>query len=84
MDFSRPNKPQTFFHFEKTLKTYFEARIDIHFAMVFGSFAKDKNHPFSDLDIGIHLKEDLSLLELGSMIEDLERFTNSKVDFALF
>lgn len=80
MDFSLPKQPHTFSHYEKSLKIYFDARLDIHFAIIFGSYAKEKNHPFSDLDIGVHLKEELSLLDLGSMIEDLESTTNGKID----
>ena len=83
MDFFSQNKSQPFSNFEELLKKYFEARMDIHFAIVFGSYANNKNRPFSDLDIGIHTNEDLSLLQIGSIIDDLERLTNIKTDLLI-
>ena len=80
MENSIPNNNPKFSNFEEKLKSYFEARKDIDFAIVFGSYAIEKNRPFSDLDIGIHTKLDLSLLQIGSTIYDLESITNIKID----
>ena len=80
MENSIPNNNPKFSNFEEKLKSYFEARKDIDFAIVFGSYAIEKNRPFSDLDIGIHTKLDLSLLQIGSTIDDLESITNIKID----
>ena len=80
MENSIPNNNSKISNFEEKLKSYFEARKDIDFAIVFGSYANKKNRPFSDLDIGIHTKVDISLLQIGSTIDDLESITNIKID----
>jgi predicted nucleotidyltransferase len=69
--------------FEESLKKYFESRQDINFALVFGSYASGKNHSFSDLDIGVHCKVELDIIEIGNMIGDLESITNIKIDLLI-
>jgi predicted nucleotidyltransferase len=80
MENSIPNNNSKFSNFEEKLKSYFEARKDIDFAIVFGSYANEKNRPFSDLDIGIHQSQNLSLLQIGNTIYDLKSITNIKID----
>jgi predicted nucleotidyltransferase len=78
-----PSNNQNLPRFEENLKKYFESRQDINFALVFGSYANSKNHSFSDLDIGVHCKVELDILDIGNMIGDLESITNIKVDLLI-
>jgi len=78
-----PSNNQNLPRFEENLKKYFESRQDINFALVFGSYANGKNHSFSDLDIGVHCKVELDILEIGNMIGDLESITNIKIDLLI-
>lgn len=47
----------------KELKRYFEDHPSVIAVYLFGSFAKNKQRPHSDLDIGILFKEELGLYE---------------------
>ena len=78
-----PSNNQNLPKFEENLKKYFERRQDINFSLVFGSYANGKNHSFSDLDIGVHCKVELDILEIGNMIGDLESITNIKIDLLI-
>jgi len=56
---------------------YLKSRKDVHFAYLFGSLAKGRPFPLSDVDIAVYLSEDTNVLEkkmeiLGKMIELLE------------
>jgi predicted nucleotidyltransferase len=78
-----PSNNQNLPRFEENLKKYFESRQDINFSLVFGSYANNKNHSFSDLDIGVHCDVELDILEIGNMIGDLESITNIKIDLLI-
>ena len=57
--------------------TYLRSRGDVRFAYLFGSLARGKPMPLSDVDIAVYLSEDTNVLEkkmeiLGKMIELLE------------
>ncbi len=47
---------------------------------VFGSYARNENTKDSDLDILIHLKKSISLLELVKIQRELSDITGIKVD----
>jgi predicted nucleotidyltransferase len=60
----------------KALK-YLQARPDIIFAYLFGSFGKGKHFPLSDVDIAVYLKEPSDIQEkkmeiLGALIDILQ------------
>ena len=55
----------------------------IDFAILFGSHAKDKSNPMSDVDIGIFTTKDISLLELGDLTAMIESIMNRKVDIVV-
>ena len=78
-----PSNNQNLSIIEEYLRKYFESRQDINFSLVFGSYANNKNHSFSDLDIGVHCKVELDILEIGNMIGDLEIITNIKIDLLI-
>lgn len=52
----------------------------VKFALLFGSYARGKAFPFSDLDIAILFDEEPELLELGKMTATLEKETGLEVD----
>lgn len=58
-------------------QAYLKSREDVLFAYIFGSLARGKISPLSDLDISVYLKEDADFVEkkmetLGKLIELLE------------
>ena len=55
----------------------------IDFALLFGSFANGRAGPLSDIDVAIHTREKIDLLEQGRMIAALEEATGRKVDLIL-
>ncbi len=67
----------------KKLKRFFKNCEFIDFAFVFGSYAKDKVLPMSDLDIAIHTSKELELLEIGRIIAELEKLTQKEVDLVI-
>ena len=56
---------------------------NITFALVFGSTATGKGNRFSDVDIGIHTQEELSLPELGKIVAGLEKIVKKEVDLVV-
>lgn len=66
------------------IQKYFNANPDIEFALLFGSHASKRNSGFSDLDIGIYLKNsDYDLLKIGRLITDLNSITNKRIDLQI-
>ena len=54
---------------------------DIIFALIFGSFSDGTYSKFSDIDIGVYLKNnDYDLLETGGLIYKIENSIDRKVD----
>lgn len=58
-------------------EVYLKTRLDIHFAYLFGSLAKGKPLPLSDIDIAVYLSESSDVLEkkleiVGELIAILE------------
>ena len=52
-------------------------------ALLFGSYAKGKQHAMSDIDIAIQTKEELDLLTLGEIISAVEGAAKRKVDIVV-
>ncbi|NPA91069.1 MAG: nucleotidyltransferase domain-containing protein [Chloroflexi bacterium] len=52
----------------------------INFAVLFGSAAAGRLLPMSDVDVGIHVRREISLDELGALIVHLERVVGRDVD----
>jgi len=55
----------------------------IEFAILFGSLAEGSDTPLSDVDVGIYVSKDLSLLEHGKLTAELERITGREVDIVI-
>ena len=65
------------------LKPYFEKLEFIDFSLIFGSFALGKNHDISDLDIAVHTEKDLSLIEIGGIVSDIEMASGINTDLII-
>jgi uncharacterized protein YutE (UPF0331/DUF86 family)/predicted nucleotidyltransferase len=75
------------------LKSYFSARDDVAFALLFGSRAKGRPRGDSDWDIAVYLKGDTGSLDLedpgrdfpseGRIWNDLERIAGAAVDLVV-
>jgi len=55
----------------------------IQTALLFGSYAKGTTHSMSDIDIAIETSRELNLLELGSIVSEIETLYNQKVDLVI-
>lgn len=55
----------------------------IDFALLFGSYAENRAHNLSDVDIGIFTNKDISLLEIGFLTANLESILKIKVDLMI-
>ena len=55
----------------------------IDFALLFGSYANGTHKALSDIDIGIHTRRAVPLLEQGRIISDLEDALERKIDLVL-
>lgn len=67
----------------ENLKKFFENLDFIDFALVFGSYAKEKVLPISDLDVAIHTSKELEFLEIGNLISEMEKITKKEVDLVI-
>ena len=56
---------------------------NITFALVFGSCAKARQHPRSDLDIAVFFKHPPRGLELLDLIHELSEYTRTEVDLVV-
>jgi len=52
----------------------------IDFALLFGSSANGKRHPMSDIDIAVHLRKPMNLLEEGALLAELESAASRPID----
>lgn len=50
---------------EQIIRNYFSQQADIEFALLFGSFAKGRITPMSDIDVGIYFRGLRGTLELA-------------------
>ncbi|MHB2153644.1 type VII toxin-antitoxin system MntA family adenylyltransferase antitoxin [Calditrichota bacterium GD2] len=55
----------------------------IDFAIVFGSVARNKANQLSDLDIGIHVGQNIDLMARGKIIADIEEIVKRNVDLVI-
>lgn len=53
------------------------------FAMLFGSFAEQRETNISDLDIGIYTSRDIDLLEIGTLVNCIEKIVKTRVDIVV-
>ena len=53
------------------------------FALLFGSYAKDRATAISDIDVGIYTDSNKDLLTIGLLINRLERICQKKIDIVL-
>jgi predicted nucleotidyltransferase len=53
------------------LHSYFSTRDDVLLVLLFGSFGTGQQHPLSDIDIAVLLKNDIPLMEELKMAADL-------------
>jgi len=53
---------------------------NILFAYLFGSQVKNKTRFGSDLDIAIYFEREAQLLEIGTLVNELEKAVNCKID----
>ncbi|RKY01129.1 nucleotidyltransferase domain-containing protein [Candidatus Poribacteria bacterium] len=60
-----------------------EAKDFIEFALIFGSFAKGRETPLSDVDVGVYLSRPVDLLTLGQLATELEKITGRTVDLLI-
>ncbi|BAF70683.1 type VII toxin-antitoxin system MntA family adenylyltransferase antitoxin [Nitratiruptor sp. SB155-2] len=67
---------------KEKLKNYF-CQKEIDFALLFGSFAKNKAHHLSDVDIGAYFLKEPDILDIGEMVLDLEEITGKRVDLVV-
>jgi len=65
---------------QKRLASVLSNQRNILFACLFGSTAKDKVRYGSDIDIAIYFDKNPTILELGELVNNLEKVTESKVD----
>lgn len=66
-----------------TIQSLLEETYSISQLLIFGSFAKNRVHNLSDLDVGIFTTKELDLLELGMLVSDLEKATEQKIDLVV-
>lgn len=69
---------------ESTIKEYFSINKDIDCVYLFGSFAKHKENDFSDIDLAVLFKKDISA-ELHTdkcliIMNDLSRLLDNNID----
>jgi len=69
--------------YRKRLQALLETHDFIDFALLFGSFANGKHKALSDIDIGIHTRDPISLLQQGMLIADLEDALERKTDLVI-
>lgn len=65
---------------EKQLESWLSIQPAIHFAILFGSFAKQTGTPTSDIDIAIELDEPLSVELKLDFLKSLGEKTDRKID----
>lgn len=56
---------------EKELREYFVQQDDIELAILFGSTAKNRTTPMSDIDVGVYFKNEEDKLKLGERQIDI-------------
>jgi predicted nucleotidyltransferase len=67
----------------KKITKFLENKDFIIFALLFGSFSSGKYTDMSDIDLGIYLVKDISIIEYGDLVSQLESFTEKKIDLVI-
>ena len=67
-------------HFHQIIRETLQPIASIEFALLFGSVAQGTQTALSDLDVGVHFKEEVSLLQIGAIISALESKLRKDVD----
>jgi len=64
------------------LKVYFVSQesVEYDFVLLFGSYSSGKTDFYSDVDIAIHMPADISLVQTGTIISDLENLLDRRID----
>lgn len=52
-------------------------------ALLFGSFAAEKATDISDVDLGIYVERDISILEYGDLVSQLQSLIGRRVDLII-
>ena len=67
----------------KKVEGFLSSKDFIVFALLFGSFAEGKAMDTSDVDLGIYVERDISILEYGDLISQLQSLTGRRVDLII-
>jgi predicted nucleotidyltransferase len=65
---------------EKAIQRWITDQPEIHFAILFGSFAKKNTHPNSDIDLAIELDQPITSDIKLSLLQSLGEITNKTID----
>lgn len=68
-------------HVEDLLDSWLSAQTSIHFAILFGSFAKQENRADSDIDLAVELDEPLTAENKLILLQSLSELTDRRIDF---
>jgi len=67
----------------KKVEEFLYSKDYIVLALLFGSFASGKALDISDVDLGIYVESDISILEYGDLVSQLQSLTGRKVDLII-
>lgn len=65
---------------EQQINQWLSKHASIHFAILFGSFAKQTNTPESDIDIAIELNEPLTAETKLTLLQTFSELSNRRID----
>lgn len=65
------------------LKTYFEAQPQVRMAFLFGSWAKARARPDSDIDVAVYLEPGYTKQDISRIWGDLEDLSEKNVDLII-
>ncbi|PMP68649.1 MAG: hypothetical protein C0189_00775 [Caldisericum exile] len=67
----------------KKVEEFLSSKDFIVFALFFGSFARGLANDISDVDIGIYVERDISILEYGNFVSQLQSLTGKRRDLII-
>ncbi|MGC8979653.1 nucleotidyltransferase domain-containing protein, partial [Caldisericum sp.] len=67
----------------KKVEEFLSSKDFIVFALFFGSFARGLAKDISDVDIGIYVERDISILEYGNFVSQLQSLTGKRRDLII-
>ncbi|MGC8691217.1 MAG: nucleotidyltransferase domain-containing protein [Caldisericum sp.] len=67
----------------KKVEEFLSSKDFIVFALLFGSFARGLANDISDVDIGIYVERDISILEYGNFVSQLQSLTGKRRDLII-